>query len=74
MIRDIFKDVQTVHNFRNQDLLSIELHPNYGTQQMFVTGGRGQQLLLRSIGFFRAIIRCYIVVKDLYIVSHGNVS
>ena len=38
VIRDIFKDVQTVYNFRNQDLLSIELHPNYG---------RGQQLLLR---------------------------
>eukprot|EP01084_Bolivina_argentea_P086905 157033_1 len=54
VIRDIFKDVQTVHNFRNQDLLSIELHPSYGTQQMFVTGGRGQQLLLRSIGFFRS--------------------
>ena len=53
MVRDIFKDSETVHKFKNDELFSIELDPNYGTYQQFVTGGSGQELLLRSIGFFR---------------------
>ena len=42
-----------MHKFENQDLLSIDLHPNYAKKQVFVTGGRKQELLLKSIGMWR---------------------
>eukprot|EP01084_Bolivina_argentea_P138550 243871_1 len=50
IVSNTYKSTQ--HKFKNQQLLSIELHPNYDTKSMFVTGGAQQELILKTVGFF----------------------
>eukprot|EP01084_Bolivina_argentea_P256795 432504_1 len=49
IIRNILKGGQTINNFKNECLLSVQINPNYVQNKIFVTGGRGGKLFLKKI-------------------------
>ncbi|ETO28269.1 hypothetical protein RFI_08863, partial [Reticulomyxa filosa] len=63
VIRDVFQDTDKVHSFHQEKhILTVSLHPNYSdNNNTFVCGGMNQQVLERTMGYFRSetnILHC----------------